>query len=52
MEKAEGNPNANGLVTRAELKDDKRIKDLAELLQSQDVKDYITKTFNGAVLPV
>ncbi|GAA2680479.1 MULTISPECIES: MetQ/NlpA family ABC transporter substrate-binding protein [Actinosynnema] len=52
LEKAEGNPNANGLVTRAELKDDKRIKDLAELLQSQDVKDYITKTFNGAVLPV
>ncbi|MFI9813931.1 MetQ/NlpA family ABC transporter substrate-binding protein [Saccharothrix variisporea] len=52
LEKAEGNPNANGLVTRAELKDDKRIKDLLELLQSQQVKDYIKQTFSGSVLAV
>ncbi|GAA3855291.1 MetQ/NlpA family ABC transporter substrate-binding protein [Saccharothrix violaceirubra] len=52
LEKAEGNPNANGLVTRPELKDDKRIKDLLGLLQSQQVKDYINKEFNGSVLPV
>ncbi|MBW4719123.1 MetQ/NlpA family ABC transporter substrate-binding protein [Saccharothrix obliqua] len=52
LEKAEGNPNANGLVTRAELKDDKRIKDLQELLTSQQVKDYIKDTFSGAVLAV
>jgi len=52
LEKAEGNPNANGLVTRAELKDDKRIKDLLDLLQSQQVKDYITQTFSGSVLAV
>ncbi|MEU5691669.1 MetQ/NlpA family ABC transporter substrate-binding protein [Actinosynnema sp. NPDC020468] len=52
LEKAEGNPNANGLVTRAELKDDKRIKDLLALLQSQQVKDYIAKEFNGSVLAV
>lgn len=51
LEKAEGNPNANGLVTRPELKDDKRIRDLADLLQSQQVKDYIKQTFNGSVLP-
>jgi D-methionine transport system substrate-binding protein len=52
LEKAENNPNANGLVTRTELKDDKRIKQLAELLQSQQVKDYIKQTFNGSVLAV
>ena len=52
LEKAEGNPNANGLVTRAELKDDKRIKDLLALLQSAEVKDYIKQTFAGSVLAV
>jgi D-methionine transport system substrate-binding protein len=52
LEKAENNPNANGLVTRTELKDDKRIRQLAELLQSQQVKDYIKQTFNGSVLAV
>ncbi len=52
LEKAEGNPNANGLVTRTELKDDKRIRDLAELLASQQVKAYIKQTFNGSVIPV
>ncbi|MET9228123.1 MetQ/NlpA family ABC transporter substrate-binding protein [Lentzea sp. NPDC003310] len=52
LEKAEGNPNANGLVTRTELKDDKRVKDLAELLASQQVKDYIKQTYNGSVIPV
>ena len=52
LESAQNNPNANGLVTRAELKDDPRIATLAELLQSQQVKDYIQRTFNGAVIPV
>lgn len=52
LEKVEGNPNVNGLVTRVELKDDKRIKDLLALLQSQQVKDYIRQTFNGSVLAV
>ncbi|PSL54181.1 D-methionine transport system substrate-binding protein [Saccharothrix carnea] len=52
LEKAEGNPNANGLVTRTELKDDQRVKDLLALLQSQQVKDYIRETFAGSVLSV
>jgi D-methionine transport system substrate-binding protein len=52
LEKAEGNPNANGLVTRTELKGDKRVEDLAELLASQQVKDYIKQTFDGSVIPV
>ncbi|AHH94154.1 MetQ/NlpA family ABC transporter substrate-binding protein [Kutzneria viridogrisea] len=51
LEKAQGNPNANGLVTRPELANDKRIKALAELLNSPQVKDYITKTYHGGVLP-
>ncbi|RJQ71659.1 ABC transporter substrate-binding protein [Pseudonocardiaceae bacterium YIM PH 21723] len=50
-EKGKDNPYANYLVTRPELKDDKRIKALAEVLSSQAVKDYITKTYDGTVLP-
>jgi D-methionine transport system substrate-binding protein len=52
LESAENNPNANGLVTRSELRDDPRIAALARLLQSQQVKDYIQQTFAGAVIPV
>ena len=52
LESAQNNPNANGLVTRPELRDDPRITALAELLQSQQVKDYIQQTFAGAVIPV
>jgi D-methionine transport system substrate-binding protein len=47
-----GNPNANGLVTRPELKDDPRIQKLAKLLTSQEVKNHIKDTCNGAVIPV
>jgi D-methionine transport system substrate-binding protein len=52
LEAAENNPNANGLVTRSELAGDQRIADLAELLASQQVKDYIQQNFAGSVLPV
>ena len=52
LEKAEGNPNANGLVTRPELKEDPRIHKLAKLLTSQEVKNHIRDTYNGAVIPV
>ncbi|TWP48716.1 ABC transporter substrate-binding protein [Lentzea tibetensis] len=52
LEEAEGNPNANGLVTRAELKGDERIRKLAELLGSPQVKDYIKSTFAGSVIAV
>ncbi|MCP2168749.1 MetQ/NlpA family ABC transporter substrate-binding protein [Goodfellowiella coeruleoviolacea] len=52
LEKAEHNPYANGLVTRTELKDDPRIKNLAELLSSQQVKDFIKQRFtDGSVIP-
>ncbi|SHG56864.1 MetQ/NlpA family ABC transporter substrate-binding protein [Streptoalloteichus hindustanus] len=49
VEKAEGNPYANGLVTRPELANDERIKKLQELLTSPKVKEYIEKNFKGAV---
>ncbi|MGH3588876.1 MAG: MetQ/NlpA family ABC transporter substrate-binding protein, partial [Pseudonocardia sp.] len=52
LESAEGNPNANGLVTRPELQADPRIAALAELLRSPEVVSYIEQTYNGAVLPV
>jgi D-methionine transport system substrate-binding protein len=52
LESAEGNPNANGLVTRTELQSDPRITALAQLLQSPEVKTYIEQTFAGAVIPV
>jgi D-methionine transport system substrate-binding protein len=52
LESAENNPNANGLVTRPELRSDPRIATLAELLQSPEVKTYIQQTFAGAVIPV
>jgi len=52
LESAQNNPNANGLVTRPELRNDPRITTLAELLQSPEVKSYIERTFNGAVIPV
>jgi len=52
LEKAEGNPNANGLVTRTELKDDPRIAELIGMLQSKQVKDYIKQKFSGTALPV
>lgn len=52
LESAQNNPNANGLVTRPELRNDPRITSLAELLQSPEVKSYIERTFAGAVIPV
>lgn len=51
LEKAEHNPYVNGLVTKPELAKDKRVLELAALLDSPQVHDYITKTFDGSVLP-
>ena len=51
LEKAAGNPYANVLVTTAELQNDPRVQKLAEALTSQQIKDYITTTYKGSVLP-
>ena len=44
-------PYVNYLVTRADNREDPRIKALAEALTSQPVKDYINRTYDGAVVP-
>jgi D-methionine transport system substrate-binding protein len=52
LEAAEGNPNANILVTLPEEQSDPRVKKLAELLTSPEVKKFIDEKYQGAVLPV
>lgn len=44
-------PYVNYLVTRADNRDDPRIKALAAALTSQPIKDYITRAYEGAVIP-
>ena len=52
LEKSEGNPYANILVTLPKLQDDPRIRQLAKDLTSPEVAKYITDNFSGSVLPV
>ena len=51
LEQAEGNPNANLLVTLPEEQNDPRVKKLATLLTSPEVKQFIESKYRGAVLP-
>jgi D-methionine transport system substrate-binding protein len=51
LEQAENNPNANLLVTLPEERNDPRVKKLAELLTSPEVKQFIESKYRGAVLP-
>jgi D-methionine transport system substrate-binding protein len=52
VEKAEGNPYANGLVTTPQLADDPRVQKLAELLRSPEVRNYVEEKWGGvAVTP-
>ncbi|GAA5051905.1 D-methionine transport system substrate-binding protein [Thermocatellispora tengchongensis] len=50
LEKAEGNPYANGLVVRKGQEGDARLKKLAELLAGPEVKKYIQDTYQGSVI--
>lgn len=45
-------PYANIVAVRKEDKDNENIKKLVEVLKSQDVKEWILKEWNGAVVPV
>ena len=46
------NPYVNILVTRTDLKDDPRIQALAEVLKSDEIKNFITTTWSdGSVIP-
>ncbi|GAA3024493.1 MetQ/NlpA family ABC transporter substrate-binding protein [Kitasatospora sp. NPDC058063] len=51
LEKAEGNPYANILAVKKGKENDPRVKKLAELLHSDEVKKYINDTFQGSVIP-
>lgn len=44
-------PYVNYLVARADNRDDPRIRALAAALTSQTIKDYINRTYAGAVVP-
>ncbi|MFI6939936.1 MetQ/NlpA family ABC transporter substrate-binding protein [Streptomyces sp. NPDC050418] len=50
-ETAKGNPYANGLVVKKGQENDPRVKKLAKLLNSDEVKKYIEDKFDGAVEP-
>ncbi|MGI5157061.1 MetQ/NlpA family ABC transporter substrate-binding protein [Microbispora sp. CA-102843] len=51
LEKAEGNPYANGLVVAQGHESDPRVKTLIGLLTGPEVKKYIEDTFKGSVIP-
>jgi D-methionine transport system substrate-binding protein len=51
LESAENNPNANILVTLPDEQSDPRVKTLAKLLTSPEVKQFIQDKYQGAVLP-
>ncbi|MGW2839958.1 MetQ/NlpA family ABC transporter substrate-binding protein [Streptomyces sp. NPDC001493] len=51
IEKAEGNPYANILVVKKGGENDPRVKKLAKLLNSDEVKKFIEDTYKGSVIP-
>ncbi|WP_433256287.1 MetQ/NlpA family ABC transporter substrate-binding protein [Streptosporangium sp. CA-135522] len=51
LEKAVGNPYANGLVVAAGKEQDPRVVKLAKLLAGPEVKQFIEQTYQGAVIP-
>ncbi len=51
LEKAENNPYANFLAVKKGKEDDPRVKKLAKLLNSPEVKKFIEDKYEGAVIP-
>ncbi len=51
LESAKDNPNNNLLAVKEGNEDDPRVKKLAKLLTSPEVKKFIEDTYDGAVLP-
>ncbi|MEU9637063.1 MetQ/NlpA family ABC transporter substrate-binding protein [Streptomyces tendae] len=51
LESAENNPNVNLLVVKEGQEDDPRVKKLAKLLTSPEVKKFIEDNYAGSVLP-
>jgi len=52
LEKAQGNPYANILVTTPKLAQDPRIQQLAKDLRSPAVAKFISEKYAGSVIPV
>jgi D-methionine transport system substrate-binding protein len=52
LESAKGNPYANLLAVKKGNEDDPRVKKLAKLLTSSEVKKFIEDKYKGSVLPV
>ncbi|RKN12698.1 MetQ/NlpA family ABC transporter substrate-binding protein [Streptomyces radicis] len=51
IEDSEGNPYANFLAVRAGDEDDPRVTTLAELLNTDEVRQFIEDTYQGSVVP-
>ncbi|HEX5569431.1 MAG TPA: MetQ/NlpA family ABC transporter substrate-binding protein [Streptomyces sp.] len=51
LEKADGNPYANFLAVKKGNEDDPRVKKLAKLLTSQEVRKFIEDEYHGSVIP-
>ncbi|MBB4915557.1 MetQ/NlpA family ABC transporter substrate-binding protein [Streptosporangium saharense] len=51
LEKAQGNPYANGLVVAEGHEKDPQVVKLAKLLAGPEVKQFIEQTYKGAVIP-
>jgi D-methionine transport system substrate-binding protein len=51
LEKSEGNPYANFLAVKKGNEDDPRVRKLAGLLNSPEVRKYIEDTYKGSVTP-
>ncbi|NIZ40947.1 MetQ/NlpA family ABC transporter substrate-binding protein [Entomospira entomophila] len=52
LETTANNPYANIVATLANNHDDPKIVALVEVLQSEEIKQFIIKTYNGAIVPV
>lgn len=51
LERAKGNIYANVLVSRQDNRSDPRLRTLARLLHSEQVKAFIARTYRGSVIP-
>ncbi|MFD0313801.1 MetQ/NlpA family ABC transporter substrate-binding protein [Streptomyces flavalbus] len=51
LESPENNPNVNLLVVKEGSEDDPRVKKLADLLTSDEVRKFIEDTYDGSVIP-
>jgi D-methionine transport system substrate-binding protein len=52
IESGENNPYVNIIAVRSEDKDKEEIKTLLEVLHSKEVQDWITKNYDGSIIPV